>query len=221
MIDQAQSSMTGRVNPYTRRFPMSLPAPLGDVIPEQTMQVARAAFPKGHPYMRMRDALGPIYTNPQFAPLFSHTGRPAEAPAQLALITIMQFAEGLSDVQAADAVRARIDWKYALALELTDPGFDASVLCEFRQRLITGQAELLLFETMLTRFREQGLLKAKGRQRTDSTHVLAAIQTLNRLECIGETLRHALNVLATVAPDWLQSWVPAVWFDRYRQRFAG
>lgn len=107
---------------------MSLPAPLGDVIPEQTMQVGRAAFPNGNPYMHMRDALGPFYTNPPFATLFSHTGRPAEAPAQLALITIMQFAEGLSDAQAADAVRARIDWKYALALKLTDPGFDASVL---------------------------------------------------------------------------------------------
>src|SRR5262245_41673363 len=122
MIDHAQSSMTGRVNPYTRRFPRSLPAPLGDGIPEPTLQVARAACPKGHPYMRMRDALGPLYTNRQFAPLFSHPGRPAEAPAQLALITIRQFAEGLSDVQAADAVRARIDWQYALALELTDPG---------------------------------------------------------------------------------------------------
>ena len=192
-----------------------------DVIPEQTIQVARAAFPKGNPYMRMRDALGPIYTNPAFAALFSHTGRPAEAPAQLALITVMQFAEGLSDVQAADAVRARIDWKYALALDLTDPGFDASVLSEFRQRLITGHAERLLFETMLTRFRDQGLLKATGRQRTDSTHVLAAIQTLNRLECVGETLRHALNVLATAAPAWLPSWVPARWFDRSSQRFAG
>ena len=93
----------------------------------------------------MRDALGPLYTNPTFAALFSHTGRPAEAPAQLALITVMQFAEGLSDAQAAEAVRARIDWKYTLALELSDPGFDASVLSEFRQRLITGHAELLLF----------------------------------------------------------------------------
>jgi transposase len=199
---------------------MSLHASPCDVIPEQTIQVARAAFPKGNPSMRMRDALGPIDTNPTFAVLFSHTGRPAEAPAQLALMSVMQFAEGLSDAQAAEAVRARIDWKYALALDLTDPGCDASVLSEFRQRLITGHAERLLFETMLTRFREQGLLQAKGRQRTDSTHVLAAIQTLNRLECVGETLRHALNVLATAAPDWLQSWVPVVWFDRYSRRFA-
>ena len=159
--------------------------------------------PRGIP-MHMRDELGPP-TRTRHLPRCSHWATLAEAPAQLALITVMQFAEGLSDAQAADAVRARIDWKYALAPDLTDPGFDASVLSEFRQRLITGHAELLLFETMLPRFQEQGLLKAKGRQRTDSTHVLAAIQTLNRLECIGETLRHALNVLATVAPNWLRS----------------
>lgn len=199
---------------------MSLQSPLGYPIPEQTSLVAHAAFPKGNPYMRMRDTLGPIFTNPEFAALFPKLGQPAEAPAHLALSTILQFAEGLSDVQAADAVRARIDWKYALALELSDPGFDSSVLCEFRQRLIAGNAELLLFETMLTLFREQGLLKAKGRQRTDSTHVLAAVQTLNRLECIGETLRQTLTTLASAAPDWLQSWVPTPWFDRYSRRFA-
>jgi transposase len=198
---------------------MSLRAPLFYLIPEQTAHVAQAAFPKGNPYMRMRDALGPIYTNPDFAQLFPNDGQPAQAPAQLALITIMQFAEGLSDDQTITAVRARIDWKYALALELTDPGFDASVLSEFRTRLLAGNAELLLFESMLTLFREQGLVKAKGRQRTDSTHVLAAIQVLNRLECVGETLRHALNVLATEVPDWLQTWVPSVWFDRYSRRF--
>jgi transposase len=199
---------------------MSLRAPLAYVIPEQTAQVAQAAFPKGNPYMRMRDTLGPIYVNPEFAHLFPKDGQPAQAPAHLALITIMQFAEGLSDPQTAEAVRARIDWKYALALELTDPGFDASVLCEFRKRLIAGNAELLLFETMLTLFREQGLVKARGRVRTDSTHVLAAIQVLNRLECVGETLRHALDTLATSAPDWLQAWVPSVWFERYSRRFA-
>ena len=198
---------------------MSLRSPLFYLIPDHTAEVAHAAFPKGNPYMRMRDTLGPIYTNPEFAHLFPKDGQPAYAPAQLALVTVMQFAEGLSDVQAADAVRGRIDWKYVLALDLTDPGFDASVLCEFRQRLLAGNAELLLFETMLTLFREQGLLKAKGRQRTDSTHVLAAITVLNRLECVGETLRHALNVLATAAPDWLRSWVPSIWFERYSRRF--
>lgn len=198
---------------------MSLRAPLFYQIPEQTAQVARAAFPKGNPYIRMRDELGPIFTNPDFTQLFPKEGQPAEAPAHLALVTIMQFAEGLSDEQTATAVRGRIDWKYALALELTDPGFDASILCEFRKRLIVGNAELLLFETMLALFRAQGLIKVKGRQRTDSTHVLAAINVLNRLECVGETLRHALNVLATANPGWLQSTIPTVWFDRYSDRF--
>ena len=167
--------------------------------------------------MRLRDELGPIYNSQQFAPLFSSLGQPAKNPAQLALATIMQFAEGLSDRQAADAVRGRIDWKYALSLEMTDPGFDASVLSEFRGRLIAGSAEMLLFETMLNHLRERQLLKPRGRQRTDSTHVLAAIHVLNRLECVGETLRHALNTLAVAAPDWLLAQVPAVWFDRYGQ----
>jgi transposase len=197
---------------------MSLHAPLGYAIPDQTARIARAAFPKGNPYLRIRDTLGSIYTNPDFADLFPSDGRPAEAPAQLALIIVMQFAEGLSDRQAADAVRARIDWKYALALELTDPGFDVSVLCDFRSRLIAGGAEQRLFETMLTLLKQQGLLKARGRQRTDATHVLAAIHVLNRLECIGETLRHALNALASAAPEWLRSWVPSVWFERYGRR---
>jgi len=188
-------------------------------IPEETVRVAQAAFPRGTAYMRMHDALGPIYADRDFAGLFPRRGQPAESPARLALVTIMQFAEGLSDRQAADAVRSRIDWKYALALELTDPGFDASVLSEFRSRLLTGNATQLLFERMLEQLRGQGLLKPRGRARTDSTHILAAIRTLNRLECVGETLRHALNTVATVAPDWLQRWVPPEWFARYERRF--
>src|SRR5438477_3991682 len=98
------------------------------VIPEETARVACAAFPKGNVYMRMRDKLGSIYDDQTFAPLFPACGQPAESPWRLALILIMQFAENLSDRQAADAVRSRIDWKYALGLELTDPGFDFSVL---------------------------------------------------------------------------------------------
>jgi transposase len=86
--------------------------------------------------MRLRDELGPIYQDAAFASLFSHRGRPAEAPWPLALVSVMQFAERLSNRKAADAVRGRIDWKYVLGLELGDPGFDASVLCEFRARLV-------------------------------------------------------------------------------------
>ena len=197
---------------------MSLRAFPGSPIPEDTVRVARAAFPKGNRYMQMHDALGSIYSDGQFAGLFSQTGQPAEAPARLALVLVLQFAEGLSDRQAADAVRGRIDWKYALALELTDPGFDASVLSEFRTRLLHGEAEHLLLETLLTLLQEHGLLKARGTQRTDSTHILAAIRTLNRLELVGETMRYALNRLAVVAPAWLRAHMQPAWPERYGSR---
>ena len=168
-------------------------------IPTDTIRVAHAAFPKGTLCLQIRDTLGPLYEDAEFAALFSPTGQPAEAPARLALVLVLQFAEGLSDRQAADAVRGRIDWKYALALELTDPGFDASVLSEFRTRLIQGGAAHLLLEPLLRRLEERDLLKARGTQRTDSTHILAAIRTLNRLELVGESMRYALNRLAVAA----------------------
>ncbi len=187
-------------------------------IPEETSRIAHAAYPKGTVFMHMRDELGTIYQDETFAHLFSHTGQPAEAPWRLALVTIMQFAEGLSDRQAADAVRGRIDWKYALGLELTDPGFDASVLSEFRTRLVEGHAEEQLLTVMLTLFKQRGWLKAGGKQRTDSTHVLAKIRAINRLVCVGETLRHALNCLAIVAPEWLLAHSQPEWVDRYGVR---
>lgn len=135
------------------------------------------------------------------------------------LVTILQFAEGISDRQAAEAVRVRLDWKYAVNLELTDPGFDFSILCEFRTRLLRSGAERLLFETMLEHLKTRGLLKARGQQRTDSsTHVLAAIRTLNRLECVGETMRHALESLAVVAPAWLLQHACPEWKERYDHR---
>ena len=130
----------------------------------------------------------------------------------------MQFMENLTDRQAANAVRARIDWKYCLGLKLSDAGFDFSILSEFRTRLVKGEAEQRLLATMLEHFKEKGLLKAQGKQRTDSTHVLASVRAVNRLELLGETLRAALNELATTAPDWLRDVAPDAWFERYRHR---
>jgi len=130
----------------------------------------------------------------------------------------MQFRENLADRQAAEAVRARIDWKYLLSLELTDPGFDFSVLSEFRDRLLAGSAEALLLDKLLERCRTMGLIKARGQQRTDTTHVFAAIRVMNRLELVAETLRATLNALATVAPAWLQAVAPLAWYERYGKR---
>ena len=185
------------------------------IVPEETRRVARAAFPKGTLCLRVADALGPVYQDRQFTALFPSHGQPAAAPGRLALAVVLQFMENLSDREAADAVRGRIDWKYALGLALTDPGFDHTVLSEFRTRLVAGDAGLLLLDSLLQRLQEQGLIKARGRQRTDSTHVLAAVRTLNRLERVGETMRAALNEVATVAPEWLQAMAPAAWYDRY------
>jgi transposase len=188
-------------------------------VPEETIRVARAAFPKGNAYMTLRNELETIYTDSQFAPLFSPRGQSAESPWRLAVVTILQFAEGLSDRQAAEAVRSRIDWKYLLGLKLEDAGFDYSVLSEFRDRLIAGGMEQQLLDTLLARFRARGLLKAHSQQRTDSTHIEAAIRILNRLELVGETMRHALNSLAVSAPDWLKAHVPTEWYERYGPRF--
>src|SRR5436305_2373118 len=187
-------------------------------IPAETRRVAQAAFPKGNRYVRLRDELGPLYEDEAFAQLFPSRGRPAESPGRLALITVFQFAEGLSDRAAAQAVQSRIDWKYALGLELTDAGFDASVLVEFRTRLVASEQAQRLFELLLARLREAKLVKARGRQRTDSTHVLAAVQALHRLESVGETLRHSLDTLARVAPDWLRAQAEPDWFERYGRR---
>src|SRR5260370_352416 len=188
-------------------------------IPEETRRVARAILPKGNIFIQMRDAFGTFFRDEDFLDLFSEKGQPAESAWRLALVMVMQYAEGLTDRQAADAVRTRIDWKYALSLEITDPGFDFSVLSEFRSRLLTKKAERRLFDIMLSQCRERGWIKERGKQRTDSTHVLAAVRAVNRLECVGETMRHALNILAEVAPDWLLEQMKPEWSKRYESRF--
>jgi len=189
-----------------------------ELVPPETARVARAAFPKGHRYLRLADELDTLFRDETFVTLFPPHGHPALPPWRLALVTLLQFAEGLSDRQAVNAVQSRIDWKYVLRLELTDPGFDASVLSEFRTRLIAGAAEALLFDILLTWCRDRQLIKARGRQRTDSTHILAAVRALNRIEVVGETLRHTLNTLAVVAPEWLRAMSPPEWRDRYTRR---
>ncbi len=187
-------------------------------IPEETERVAKAAFPKGNVYMQIREVLGTIYQDVAFRNLFSRTGQPALAPWRLALVSVVQFGEGLTDRQAADAVRGRLDWKYLLGLELTDPGFDHTVLSEFRARLVAGDGEAYLLEALLKGCQAKGWLKERERQRTDSTHILAAIHVLHRVELVGQTLQYALNELAKIAPTWLKSRVPVDWFERYGRK---
>lgn len=197
---------------------MSLGPGLVGSVPEETVRVARAAFPKGCLAMRVRDALGPVFADSDFADLFPVRGRPGLSPALLVMVSVLQFAESLSDRQAAEAVAGRIDWKYALGLELTDTGFDHSVLSEFRDRLVRHGAERRVLDAVLNAARDAGLLRARGRARTDSTHVLADVRHVNRLEMVGETLRAALNQIAATGGEWLAEHAEAEWFDRYGRR---
>src|SRR6266480_2891985 len=151
-----------------RRSSMSLKSLPIPPVPEETARVAHAVFPHGNVFMQVRDTLGTIYPDETFADLFPTHGQPAFAPWRLALVTVFQFMENLTDRQAADAMRDRLAWKYALSLELTDTGFDHTVLSEFRARLVEGNAEQRLLDLLLERCREGGWLKARGRQRTDS-----------------------------------------------------
>ena len=191
---------------------MSLPLASTFTVPERTSEIAHAALPKGNRYMQMRDTLGTVYTDTPFADLYPPVGQPAAAPWRLALVTIMPCAENLTDRQAAEAVRGRIDWQYALGLDLTEAGCDFSVLSEFRARLLAGEAAERLLTQRLGLFVERGLRHARGTQRTDSTHIVAAVRDLNRLELVGETLQQAFNVLAQEAPAWVRAQVTAAWF---------
>jgi len=167
----------------------------------------------------LRAEFGALYDDQLFADLYPPQGRPVEvAPWRLALVMVMQYLEGLTDRQAADAVRRCIDWKYALSLELTDPGFDFTLLHDFRDRLLTHEAAQRLLDTFLLACKARGWIKARGTQRTDSTHILAAVRTLHRFECMLEAMRQALNQLSETAPTWVQQHVPLEWSARYGLR---
>src|SRR5947209_8402871 len=198
---------------------MSMKAQGLEPIPEETRLLVQRLSPKGTMVTQLRDALGPIYSDEQFAHLFPKRGRAAEAPWRLALVTVLQAIEGLSDRQAAAFVRTRIDWLYALALPLDEPGFDYSILTDFRQRLVAAGAQDLILEPILQLSRERGWLKARGKQRTDATAVLARVRARSHLESVGESMRAALNALAKQEPAWVQAYQNPAWGERYVHRF--
>ena len=194
---------------------MSIRPRLGVEVPELTAQVARASNPAGTTAMWVRDRLDGLWDDEDFAGWYPRDGRPGISPAQLATVSVLQFLLGLSDRDAAEAVRCRIDFKYALGLDLDDPGFHHSVLGDFRERLLEeGRADRLL-DLALARLKEAGLVRERTSQRTDSTHVLAAVRGLTRLELVTEAVRAALEELARTAGDALAGLVDDDWGRRY------
>lgn len=188
-------------------------------IPELTVQIAKASFPKGNAYMEFRDHFGFPFHDQDYTDLYSETGQPAASPSRLSFLAIVQFREGLTDRQIADAVRARIDLKYALGLPIDDIGFDHSVLTKFRKRLLENEQQASPFQSMLELFKEHGLVSSGGKQRTDSSHIFGAIRLLNRLECVGQAIHHVLNTLASLIPNWVQQNIPNDWWKRYSHSF--
>jgi len=168
----------------------------------------------------MRDALGVIYPHDLCADLSPQVGHYSAPPWRLALVTLMPLSENLTDRHAAEAVRGRLDWHYALGLDLTDTRFDFSLLSAWRPRLLVGAAEERLLTTMLDRFPDRGLRTSRGHQRTDATHSMAAVRSLNRLAMVSKTRHAALHALARVAPAWLRAAVTAAWFLRYGTAFS-
>jgi transposase len=197
---------------------MSLQSHESYQVPETTARVARGIFPDGNLVMRMYDELSTLFQDHEFADLYPTIGQPAASPFRLAFVTLLQFIENLTDRQAADAVRTRIDWKYLLCLELDDRGFHHTVLSEFRTRLLTHGAERRLFDALLSWAQERNLFESGGRQRTDSTHIIGAVRMLTRIEVVTESLRHALLALARAAPEWLRRQISPNWVERYEAR---
>ncbi len=181
------------------------PAPWPEPDPQIAAAIA-AKYPGKRPRplaVQVRDRLGPWLEDKEFAAAFGLRGRPGWSPSRLALVTVLQRVEDLADRQAAEAVRTRIDWQYLLGLPLEDPGFDHTVLAEFRGRVAEGGLEQVALNALLARLAADGLVKAGGRQRTDSTHVVAAVAALNRLQLAGEAVRAALEALTAAHPDWV------------------
>ena len=167
----------------------------------------------------VRDRLGQWLADELFAAAFGVRGRPGWPPSRLAVVTVLQMAEDLTDRQAAEAVRTRLDWQYALGLGLADPGFDHSVLSEFRGRVAAHGLEEAVLDALLAKLAAEGLVRAGGRQRTDSTHVIAAVRALHMTELAGESVRAALEALAATCPDWLAArFCLSDWERRYGAR---
>lgn len=192
-------------------------------VPVATAELAWKVHPRGTDEMRVRDALGPLFADEDFltgrlAGMFPERGRPGLSPALLAVVTVLQFLHNLSDRQAVAAVADRISWKYALGLELEATGFDASVLSEFRDRLAEADRADGLLEIVLDRLKAAGLIRAGQAVRTDSTHVIAAVRQLNRVEHAGEALRAALEEIAGIWPEWIVPLLDPGWDLRYGRK---
>lgn len=189
-------------------------------MPPDTAEVGKTILREDSTYRLIGEQIFMKFREEDFADLYSTEGRPAISPVILAFVSVFQFMEKLPDRQAAQAMRMRIDWKYALHLSLDYAGFDFSVLSEFRDRLLKHNAEGRVFDTLVNEFREMGLIKERGKQRSDSIAMLTKVRKLSRLEMVIETLRLAVGAILRIDRKWGEEIIPPSWEERYGERFV-
>jgi len=189
-------------------------------MPAETAAVGKAILKEDSAYRLIGDKLFDRYSEQDYADLYSPEGKPGISPVILAFVSVFQFMERLPDRQAAESVRMRMDWKYALHLPLAYEGFDYSVLSEFRDRLLAHEAEGRVFEQLVQEFRSMGLIKERGKQRTDSIAMLMKVRHLSRLELVVETLRLAVGAILKTDREWGEGLIPPSWEERYGERFV-
>jgi IS5 family transposase len=197
---------------------MSLHKRWSDEIPADTAALGEQLLDPADPYRLIGQAAHHVFQFEDFVALYAAIGRGAICPLVLSLVTVFQFLENLPDREAAKQARLRIDWKYALHQPLAWAGFHYSDLCNFRQRLLEHGQERLVFERVLQWVQRHGLIRKRGKQRTDSSHLLGAVERMSRLELTWETLRVALRELHRAAPTWYEQTIPAAFHDAYHER---
>jgi len=180
-------------------------------MPAETERIGRKLLKENDVYRLIGDRLFEQLNEEEYADLYSAEGKPGISPILLAFLSVFQFMEKLADRQAVNALRMRLDWKYALHLPLEYEGFDFSVLSEFRDRLIKGQAEGRVFEKLVKQIREMGLIKEHGKQRTDSMAMLTKVRRLCRVETVVETLRLAIVAIVETDREWSEEIIPPSW----------
>lgn len=189
-------------------------------MPSETERIGRKLLKANDPYCLIGDQLFEQLHEADYADLYSAEGKPGISPVILAFVSVFQYLEKLADRQAAVALRMRLDWKYALHLPLDYEGFDFSVLSEFRDRLIAGQAEGRVFEKLVEQIRALGLIKEHGKQRTDSIAMLTKVRRLCRVETVVETLRLANVAIVDTHREWGEEMIPPSWEEKYGERFV-
>jgi transposase len=198
---------------------MSLQWELSREIPIDTAKIGQKVLTEENIYRQIGDRFHEILPEEEvFEELYETTGRGAISPLLLALVTVFQMMEKVPDRVAAAWVASRIDWKYAMHLPLGYAGFHFTDLLAFRKRLLEHNQERLVFEQVLLKLNGLGLIKKRGKMRTDASHILGVVERLSQFELVMESLRVALKAVMEVAQDWAKQVLPAAFCEVYSQQ---